>query len=108
MIVEDLAVSGLARSILAKSVHDAGWGRFLLMLEYKARRYGRPFVRIHRFFPSSQRCATCGLSGGPQPLHVRVRICTGCGARLERDLNAARNIKAEGLRMLVAAGQAEA
>lgn len=65
VIVEDLAVSGLARSILAKSVHDAGWGKFLHMLEYKAHRYGRTFVRIHRFFPSSQLCATCGLRGGP-------------------------------------------
>jgi putative transposase len=50
--VEDLAVKGLARTRLAKSVHDAGWAAFSGMLEYKARRYGRAFTRIGRFEPT--------------------------------------------------------
>ncbi|WP_030936502.1 zinc ribbon domain-containing protein, partial [Streptomyces sp. NRRL B-24720] len=54
--VEDLAVKGLARTRLAKSVHDAGWSAFVAMLEYKAARYGRTFVRIGRFEPTSQVC----------------------------------------------------
>lgn len=107
VIVEDLAVGGLARSMLAKSVHDAGWGRFLRMLEYKAERYGRVLVRVDRFFPSSQICAECGHRDGPKSLDVRVWVCMACGATLNRDLNAARNIESEGMRILVAAGRAE-
>ena len=107
VIVEDLAVKGLARSMLAKSVQDAGWGRFLRMLEYKAERYGRELVRVDRFFPSSQICSECGHLDGPKPLDVRVWVCSACGATLERDLNAARNIQSEGMRILVAAGRAE-
>lgn len=52
--VEDLAVKGLARTRMAKSVHDAGWSAFVTMLEYKAARYGRSFHRIGRFEPTSQ------------------------------------------------------
>jgi putative transposase len=107
VIVEDLAVNGSARSMLAESVHDAGWGRFLRMLECKAGRYGRVLARVDRFFPSSQICSECGHIDGPKPLDVRVWVCAGCGAKLNRDHNAARNIEREGLRILVAAGQAE-
>ncbi|GGS94961.1 transposase [Streptomyces toxytricini] len=96
--VEDLAVKGLARTRLAKSVHDAGWSAFVGMLEYKAARYGRTFTRIGRFEPTSQVCSQCGVKGGPQPLHVRVWTCGACGAVLDRDINAAVNIaKAAGL-----------
>ena len=74
--VEDLAVTGLARTRMAKSVHDAGWSAFVHMLEYKARLYGRAFHRIGRFEPTSQRCSACGIKDGPKPLHVRaVDLC---------------------------------
>lgn len=96
--VEDLAVKGLARTRLAKSVHDAGWSAFLAMLEYKATRYGRTFVRIGRFEPTSQVCSQCGVKDGPKPLHIRVWECGACGAVLDRDINAAVNVaKAAGL-----------
>ncbi|MGW4440595.1 RNA-guided endonuclease InsQ/TnpB family protein [Streptomyces sp. NPDC004596] len=96
--VEDLAVKGLARTRLAKSVHDAGWSAFVGMLEYKAARYGRTFVRIGRFQPTSQVCSACGVKDGPKPLHVRVWTCRACGAVLDRDINAAVNVaKAAGL-----------
>ncbi|WP_326797879.1 transposase [Streptomyces sp. NBC_01808] len=96
--VEDLAVKGLARTRLAKSVHDAGWSAFVSMLEYKAARYGRAFVRIGRFEPTSQVCSQCGVKDGPKPLHVRVWTCRACGAVLDRDVNAAVNVaKAAGL-----------
>ncbi|MET8432920.1 RNA-guided endonuclease TnpB family protein [Streptomyces sp900116325] len=90
--VEDLAVKGLARTRLAKSVHDAGWSAFVAMLEYKAARYGRIFVRIGRFEPTSQVCCVCGVKDGPKPLHVRVWECGACGVVLDRDINAAVNV----------------
>ncbi|MEV5470676.1 RNA-guided endonuclease TnpB family protein [Streptomyces griseoincarnatus] len=96
--VEDLAVKGLARTRLAKSVHDAGWSAFVSMLEYKAARYGRALVKIGRFEPTSQVCSQCGAKDGPKPLNVRVWTCQACGAVLDRDINAAVNVaKAAGL-----------
>lgn len=91
--VEDLAVKGLARTRLAKSVHDAGWSRFVSMLEYKAKRYGRAFVKVGRFEPTSQVCSACGHRDGPKPLHVREWTCTACGTARDRDHNAAKNVK---------------
>lgn len=96
VMVEDLAVKGLARTRLAKSVHDAGWGQFVAMLEYKAARYGRHLVRIGRFEPTSQVCSACGVLDGPKPLHVRSWTCTACGTAHDRDVNAAQNILAAG------------
>jgi len=96
--VEDLAVKGLGRTRLAKSVQDAGWSSFVGMLEYKARLYGREFHRIGRFTPTSQTCSACGVKDGPKPLHVRAWRCQGCGVWLDRDINAAVNVpKAAGL-----------
>ncbi|MFH8735820.1 MULTISPECIES: RNA-guided endonuclease InsQ/TnpB family protein [unclassified Streptomyces] len=92
--VEDLAVSGLARTRLAKSVHDAGWSQFVTMLEYKAARYGRTLVKIGRFEPTSQVCSACGHHDGPKPLRVREWTCSVCGTRHDRDVNAAKNVKA--------------
>ncbi|WP_055714719.1 RNA-guided endonuclease InsQ/TnpB family protein [Streptomyces torulosus] len=91
--VEDLSVKGLARTKLAKSVHDPGWASFISMLEYKAERYGRTLVKIGRFTPTSQTCSTCGTVDGPKPLHVREWTCTACGTVHDRDINAAINVK---------------
>jgi putative transposase len=95
MYVEDLAVAGLARTRLAKSVHDAGWARFTAMLEYKASRHGRTFGRVDRWFPSTRTCSTCGVIGEKLPLDVRSWTCL-CGAVHDRDGNAAINILAAG------------
>ena len=64
--VEDLAVKALARTRLAKSIHDAGWTAFVNMLEYKANRYGRNLIKIGRFEPTSQTCSACGYADGPR------------------------------------------
>ncbi|WP_371546708.1 transposase [Streptomyces sp. NBC_00554] len=91
--VEDLAVNGLARTRLAKSVHDAGWSSFVDMLQYKAARYGHTFVKIDRFEPTSQTCSVCGVKDGPKPLDVREWTCAACGTVHDRDVNAATNVK---------------
>jgi putative transposase len=104
--VEDLAVTGLARTRLAKSVYDAGWSSFVNMLEYKARLYGREFHRIGRFEPTSQTCSACGAKDGPKPLHVRSWQCQRCGVWLDRDINAAVNVaKAAGLAVTACGAQ---
>ncbi|MBO4210853.1 RNA-guided endonuclease InsQ/TnpB family protein, partial [Micromonospora echinofusca] len=93
--VEDLCVVGLSRTRLAKSVHDAGWASFTGMLEYKAARYGRTFARVDRFFPSTRMCSDCGRINKKIPLDVRAWDCP-CGSHHDRDVNAAKNIKAAG------------
>ena len=104
--VEDLAVSGLGRTRLAKSVHDAGWSAFIGMLEYKAALHGRTFAKVGRAFPSSQVCSACGFRDGPKPLHVREWTCNQCATVHDRDHNAARNVLFEG-RRIVATGRVE-
>ncbi|MEU8144200.1 transposase [Nonomuraea sp. NPDC048901] len=101
--VEDLAVKGLARTKLAKSVHDAGWAQFVGMLEYKAKLYHRTFVKIGRYFPSTKLCSACGAIAEAMPLTVREWTCA-CGVTHDRDVNAEINIRAEG-RRIVAAGR---
>jgi putative transposase len=104
--VEDLCVTGLARTRMAKSVHDAGWSAFTGMLAYKARLYGREFRRIGRFEPTSQVCSACGMRDGPKPLHVRAWQCPACGAWLDRDINAAVNVaRAAGLAVTACGAQ---
>ena len=95
---EDLCVTGLAQTRMAKSVHDAGWSAFVTMLEYKAKRYGRSFGKIGRFVPSTGPCSACGVNSGSKPLNVRQWACPACGTVHDRDLNAAKNILALGRR----------
>ncbi|MEU0785561.1 transposase [Streptomyces sp. NPDC006173] len=97
--LEDLAVSGLARTRMAKSVHDAAWGTFRRVLEEKAARYGRHVGVVSRWLPSSQTCHVCWVVDGRKPLHVRTWRCGSCGTEHDRDLNASR--------VILAAGQAE-
>ena len=91
-----LCVSGLARSRLARSVHDAGWSQLLRLIEEKAVQYGRTFARIGQFEPTSQVCSACAVKDGPKPLSVREWACAACGTVHDRDVNAARNILAAG------------
>jgi putative transposase len=93
--VEDLCVTGLGRTRLAKSVHDAGWAGFTAMLEYKAARYGRTFARVDRFFPSTRMCSDCGRINDKMALDVRSWTCP-CGSAHDRDVNAAMNVLAAG------------
>lgn len=92
--LEDLSIKGLSRTRMAKSIHDASWGRFVSLLEYKAARYGRTVVKVDRFHPSTKLCSACGALKD-MPLKERVYRC-GCGLVLDRDHNAAKNILAAG------------
>jgi len=107
--IEDLNVRGLAKTKLAKSVLDAGWGMFRSLLTYKVDRADSHLIAIGRFFPSSKTCGACGLINTHLTLADREWTCR-CGVQHDRDLNAARNIDREGSRLfeqLVAAGHAE-
>lgn len=106
--VEDLNVQALTRTKLsghAKSFNDAAHGEFRRQLEYKATWHRKHFVAVGRFFPSSKKCGTCGAVNAKLTLGEREWTCQACGTKRDRDLNAAKNIKEEGLRIL-AAGQA--
>jgi putative transposase len=96
--VESLAVKNLVRNHpLAKAISDVGWGELVRQLEYKAAWYGRTLVKLDRWYPSSKRCHVCGYVLDSLSLDVRQWTCPACGARHDRDINAAKNILAVGL-----------
>ncbi|NTU79851.1 MAG: transposase [Chloroflexales bacterium] len=101
-----LAVSGLAKTKLGKSVFDAGWGELRFQLTYKAQWAGKHLVVVGRFFPSTRLCPACGAVNGDLTLADRTWTCN-CGAIHDRDLNAACNIRDQGLRLLLAVGATE-
>lgn len=86
--------------VLAKAVSDASFGEFARLLEYKCAERGRTLVRVDRFYPSSKTCSVCGHRLDALPLSMRSWDCPACGAHHDRDVNAARNILAEGKRIL--------
>lgn len=104
--VEDLAVKNMEKNPdLAKSIRDRGWGMFLTMLKYKAERFGHTYIEIDRFFPSSQLCSETLLpipilQNNYDSLGVRFVDCPHCQKQHDRDINAAINIRNEGLRLL--------
>ena len=93
IVVEDLAVQGMIRNRhLSRSIADAGWSEFQRMLEYKTTWYGSRLVIAPRFYPSTKTCSACGHTKAEISLGERVFRCEGCGAEIDRDLNAARNL----------------
>ncbi|MBA8823625.1 putative transposase [Saccharopolyspora lacisalsi] len=95
--VEDLNVAGMVRNRkLARAISDAGWGRFVRIIEEKAAYHGRAVHTVNRWLPSSKTCSACHYLMDAMPLRVRDRTCPGCGAQHERDFNAATIILAAG------------
>ena len=94
--VEDLDVKGLLKrgtSNLSKSIADASWFELLRQLQYKSKWYGRSFLKIDRYCPTSQMCSVCGLiNKDVKNLSVREWVCPVCGTHHDRDVNAAKNI----------------
>lgn len=101
IVVEDLAVKNMVKNHnLAKSISDAGWGMFQTMLKYKTEQDGKIYLEIGRFFPSSHLCNTTLLYVPKMDLSVRSFLCPHCNVHHDRDVNAAMNIRDEGLRIL--------
>jgi putative transposase len=103
--IEDLSVKGLVRTKLAKSMTDASFGEFRRQLEYKTTWNRRHLAVIDRWYPSSKTCHVCGAVNAALTLADRSWTCV-CGVVQDRDLNAALNIRTEGLKLL-AAGHAD-
>ena len=105
IVVEDLNVRGMmANHYTARAIADSGWSEFVRQLSYKCDWYGRTFVGLSRWFPSSQLCSTCGWRYSRLSRDDREWTCAACGVTHDRDLNAARNILAAGLAVTARGG----
>jgi putative transposase len=101
IVVENLAVKNMVKNHnLAKAISDCGWSGFTNMLKYKAEKEGKIYLEIGRFFPSSKTCHVCLNQIGSLSLDVRSWECPNCKTKHDRDVNAAINIRDEGLRLL--------
>jgi putative transposase len=101
IVVENLAVRNMVKNhCLAKAISDAGWSRFCTMLKYKAEMVGKVYLEIGRFFASTHLCSNTLKPLPKMDLSVRQFDCLHCKQRHDRDINAAINIKNEGLRVL--------
>jgi putative transposase len=101
IVIEDLNVSGMIRNhCLALSIADCGFGEFRRQLEYKSILHGNTFIVANRWFPSSKTCSGCGAVKETLLLSEREFECENCGLVIDRDLNAAINLKNYGLKQL--------
>ena len=96
--LEDLNVSGMLKNrCLSRAISQAGWRDFRTMCEAKSNKFGREFVVISRWEPTSQVCSDCGYRWGKLDLSVREVVCINCNAHHDRDENAARRIEQVGV-----------
>lgn len=107
--VENLAVKNMVKHHnLAKAISDASWSEFTRQLKYKAGQNGKIYQEVDRFFPSSKICSVCLNRFGSLALEIRSWQCQNCGTKHDRDVNAAVNIRDEGLRILALGTSASA
>ena len=101
IVLEDLNVKGMVKNKkLARHISDVSWSTFKTLLSYKCGWEGKYLILVDRFFPSSKQCGGCGEKNVMLTLSERIWACSSCGQEHDRDINAAKNIKKEGLRLL--------
>lgn len=102
--IENLNMKSMSQTLnFGKSVADNGWGMFTTFLQYKLEEQGKQLVKVDKFFASSQTCSVCGYKNSEtKNLSIRTWDCPNCGTHHDRDVNAAINIKNEGIRLATA------
>ena len=102
--IENLDMKAMSQlQNFGKSVADDGWGMFVTFLKYKLEETGKRLVKVNKFFASSQICNVCGYKNtATKNLSIRAWDCHKCGAHHDRDINAAINIRNEGMRLVLA------
>lgn len=102
--IENLNMEAMSQGLhFGKSVSDNGWGIFITYLKYKLEDMGKQLVKVDKFFASSQVCSVCGYKNSEiKNLAVREWDCSQCGTHHDRDINAAINIRNEGMRIVTA------
>jgi putative transposase len=99
IVLEDLNVSGMVKNrLLSRAISQQGWREFRILVEAKSEKYGRNFVAINRWEPTSQACSECGYRWGKIDLSIRSILCLNCGTEQDRDENASVNIEMVGMR----------
>jgi putative transposase len=102
--IENLDMKAMSQALnFGKSVSDNGWGMFTTFLKYKLEEQGKQLIKIDKFFASSQTCSCCGYKN-PETKNLSIRVwdCPECGTHHDRDVNAAINIRNEGMRLVFA------
>ena len=102
--IENLDMKAMSQALnFGKSVSDNGWGMFIKFLQYKLEEKGKRLIKVDKFFASSQICSVCGYKNSEtKNLSIRAWDCPKCGTHHDRDINAAINIKNEGIRLVFA------
>ncbi|MGC9214367.1 RNA-guided endonuclease TnpB family protein [Athalassotoga sp.] len=99
--IEDLNMKAMGQCLnLGKSVFDNGWGMFTTFLNYKLEDKGKVLVKVGKWYPSSKTCSVCGYEKAELSLNEREWECPNCHTIHDRDINAAINIKHQGIHML--------
>lgn len=101
--IENLDMKALSQALnFGKSVMDNGWGMFTTFLQYKLEQMGKKLIKVGKYFASSQICNKCGYKNKQvKDLSIRKWICPHCGVKHDRDINAAINIKNEGIKIIL-------
>ena len=103
--LEDLNIKGMIKnSKLSKHIQDCSWGKFINFLDYKSKWNDKLVIKINRFYPSSKSCSDCGYINQGLKLDIREWLCPSCGSKHDRDINASKNIRKEGIKIYKSLG----